>query len=103
MMLRGFVYLLLVAAAALGLAWFADRPGSLTLQWLGYEIETSVFVAVVAIIGVVSLLLLSFGLITWLIGSPKRCARACSRSARATRRPPRAMPPRRGAICRTSR
>jgi HemY protein len=74
-MFKAFLYLLLVAAAALGLAWFADRPGSLTLQWLGYEVETSVFVAAVAIFGVVVLLLLIIGLITWLLSSPKRMAR----------------------------
>jgi HemY protein len=74
-MFKAFVYLLLVAAAALGLAWFADRPGSLTLRWLGYEIETSVFVAAVAIFAVVVLLLLIFGLIGYLVSSPKRMAR----------------------------
>jgi HemY protein len=74
-MLKALVYLLLVAAAALGLAWFADRPGTLNMQWLGYEIETSVFVAVVAIIGIVALLLLVIGFVTWLVGSPKRMAR----------------------------
>ena len=74
-MLKAFFYLLLLAAAALGLAWFADRPGVLTLQWLGYEIQTSVFVAAVAIFAVVVLLLFLFGLITYLVSSPKRMAR----------------------------
>jgi HemY protein len=74
-MFKAFLYLLMVAAAALGLAWFAERPGSLTLQWLGYEVETSVFVAVVAIFAVVTLLLLVFGLIAWLVTSPRRMAR----------------------------
>ena len=74
-MFKAFVYLLMVAAAALGLAWFADRPGSLTLQWLGYQVETSVFVAVVAIFAVVVALLLAFALIGYVINSPKRIAR----------------------------
>jgi len=74
-MFKAFVYLLLVAAAALGLGWFADRPGSLTLQWLGYEVETSVFVAAVAIVGVVTLLLVGFMLVAWLVSSPRRIAR----------------------------
>ena len=74
-MFKAFIYLLMVAAAALGLAWFADRPGSLTLQWLGYEVETSVFVAVVAIFAVVVALLLVFALIGYVINSPKRIAR----------------------------
>jgi HemY protein len=74
-MVKAFFYLLLVAAAALGFAWFADRPGVLTVQWLGYEIETSVFVAAVAIFAAVALILLVIALIAYLVSSPRRMAR----------------------------
>ena len=40
-------FALLVALAA-GFAWLADRPGTLTVRWLGREIEMS-FVAGVAL------------------------------------------------------
>ncbi len=46
-MTRLVVYLIGVAALATGLAWLADRPGSLVMNWQGYQIETSVFRAVV--------------------------------------------------------
>ena len=46
-MTRLIVYLLAVLAAAMGLSWLADRPGNLVLNWEGYEVETSVFRAVV--------------------------------------------------------
>jgi len=46
-MLRLVLWLLGVAAIATGLSWLADRPGSLLISWQGYEIETSVFRAIV--------------------------------------------------------
>ena len=46
-MIRLVVFLLAVSAAALGLGWLADRPGTLVLHWQGWDIETTVFRAVV--------------------------------------------------------
>ena len=46
-MTRLVLFLLGVLAVAAGLAWLADRPGSLLINWEGYEVETSVFRAVV--------------------------------------------------------
>jgi HemY protein len=74
-MFKAFLYLLLVAGAALGLAWFAENPGSLTLNWLNREIETSVFVAAIVIFSVASLLLMAIALVVWLITSPRRMSR----------------------------
>jgi len=59
-MWRLVLFLLAVMAAATGLAWLADRPGSLIVNWQGYEIETSVFRAVV-ILG----LLLGLAIMLW--------------------------------------
>ena len=36
----------LLLVAALFFAWLADRPGSVTINWLGREINMSVLVAV---------------------------------------------------------
>ena len=47
--------LLVLAAAAF--AWLADRPGSVTIRWLGREIETSFLVAVALFV----LLFIAFG------------------------------------------
>lgn len=47
-------------ALAFGLAWLADRPGSLVLNWQGYEVETSVFRAVVILT-----LLVGFSIFAW--------------------------------------
>ncbi|PPC80565.1 MAG: heme biosynthesis protein HemY [Hyphomicrobium sp.] len=46
-MLRLVVYLLAVVVVASGLGWLADRPGTLQVTWQGYDIETTVFRAVV--------------------------------------------------------
>ncbi|BAQ15846.1 heme biosynthesis protein HemY [Methyloceanibacter caenitepidi] len=46
-MTRILFFTLFVIAAALGLAWLADRPGTISVAWLGYQIETSAFIGVV--------------------------------------------------------
>jgi HemY protein len=46
-MIRVLFFLVLVFAAAVGLHWLADRPGSVTVEWQGYIAETSVFRALV--------------------------------------------------------
>ncbi len=48
----------LVVALGLAFAWLADRPGSVTIRWLGREIEMSVVVGVAVLL--VSLLALLF-------------------------------------------
>ena len=46
-MLRLVAFLLAVAAAAVGLDWLAARPGVLTIDWLGYQAELSMFQAII--------------------------------------------------------
>lgn len=41
-MIRLLILLLLVAAAATLAAWFADNPGQVAVDWLGYRAQTSV-------------------------------------------------------------
>src|SRR5208337_4182973 len=78
-MIRLVLYFLLVAAAAWGLSWVADRPGSLTVEWLGYDVQTSVFIA--AIVLVLSFAAFSLavwlGVLTWT--APKRIAQRLKR------------------------
>jgi len=60
-MLRLIALLIAIAFIAAGLAWLADRPGELAIQWQGYQIETSVFRAIVILValGAVALLIWS--------------------------------------------
>ena len=61
-MIRLVLYFLLVGAAALGLSWAADRPGKLNIEWLGYDVQTSVFHAGIAVV----LFFAAFSLAVWL-------------------------------------
>lgn len=69
-MTRLVLFLLGVIALATGLAWLADRPGSLLVTWQGYEIETSVFRAVVIFAAVIGLLLFLWSLLSQIWSSP---------------------------------
>jgi HemY protein len=69
-MIRLVLFLLGVIALASGLAWLADRPGSLLLTWQGYEIETSVFRAVVIFAALIGLALLIWTVLSQIWSSP---------------------------------
>jgi HemY protein len=69
-MLRLVLFLLVVIACAAGLSWLADRPGSLVINWQGYEVETSVFRAIVLLAMLVGLSLLLWSLVRQLWHSP---------------------------------
>jgi HemY protein len=69
-MLRVVLFLLAVLALAAGLAWLADRPGTLLVTWQDYEIETSVFRAVVIFAGVFGLALLIWSLMRQVWSGP---------------------------------
>lgn len=58
-MTRIIFFLVLVAVIALAGAWLAERPGDVTILWLGHEIKTSLMVAVaVFAISVIAVMLL---------------------------------------------
>ncbi len=74
-MIRLVLYFLLVGAAAWGLSWVADRPGQLNVEWLGYDAQTSVFIAAIALIAFFAAFSFAvwLGFFTWT--APKRFAR----------------------------
>ena len=81
-MIRLFVFVLLVLAAASGFAWLADRPGMLTILWQGQQIEMSLMVAV-------SLFVITFIAVLflwWLVRSLWTSPKAVSRYFRARKR-----------------
>ncbi|HXD45709.1 MAG TPA: heme biosynthesis HemY N-terminal domain-containing protein [Pseudolabrys sp.] len=49
-MIRVVAFLVALALIAGGFAWFADRPGDIVLTWMGYRIETSLMVALTALL-----------------------------------------------------
>jgi HemY protein len=69
-MVRLVVYLVTIALIASGLAWLADRPGTLQIVWQGYDIETSVFRAVVLLAAAMAFLIFLWSVFRALWNSP---------------------------------
>lgn len=78
-MTRLVLFLLGVIALASGLAWLADRPGSLLITWQGYEVETSVFRAVVIFAALIGLALLVWTVLRQVWSSPAAVAHFLTR------------------------
>ena len=74
-MVRLIGYLLALALATFGLALIADRPGTLTIDWVGYQVRLSVFQAVVIALFLLAGLWLLASLIRTLIQSPNTVGR----------------------------
>jgi HemY protein len=70
--IRIVLFILFVAALALGAAWFADRPGEVVMIWQGWRISTSLTVALAALIALVAVTLLGWSLARLLLRSPGR-------------------------------
>ena len=69
-MIRIIIFLLAVGLVALGIAWLADRPGEITVLWMGLRIETSVMVAIFAIATVTALLLFLWSVLRSIVRAP---------------------------------
>jgi len=71
-MIRVFVYLTLLVAVSIGVVWFADHPGRVSVVWQGYRIDGS-FAVLVAVTAVLAILVaLTYEIYRWLIISPRR-------------------------------
>lgn len=70
-MIRVVAFLLALALIALGIAWFADRPGEVAITWLGYHIETSLTVAALALFVLVLALMFVLSLVRGILRSPE--------------------------------
>ena len=73
-MIRVLTFVIVVIAAALGLAWLADRPGAITVEWLGYEIKTSAFVGALVLAAIVTTLILAWSLLRYVLTRPAAVA-----------------------------
>jgi HemY protein len=85
--IRLIIILALAAFLALGAAWVADRPGEISVTWLGWHIETSILVAAVALLIAVALLMFLLSVVRTILRSPDLMARMIRvrRSARGDR------------------
>ncbi len=71
-MIRLVLFLLSLAVVAAGFAWIADRPGEIAVTWLGYRVETSVMVAVLAVLAAVVVILVLWSFLRGVLRSPEQ-------------------------------
>jgi len=70
-MIRTLLFLVSVAFIAYGVVFVADRPGDVTITWMGYHIETSVMVAAFAIIVLAFVVMLLWSIVRAILHSPE--------------------------------
>ena len=70
-MIRVLVLLVLIAALAWSGQWLVAHPGSLAFNWLGYRIETSVVIGVVALLGAALAISLVWALVRFVFRLPR--------------------------------
>ena len=71
-MIRVVLFLVAVALAAAGFAWFADRPGDVAIVWMGYRVETSVMVALIAVLVLVIVAILLWSILRGIWRAPEQ-------------------------------
>ena len=71
-MLKLLLYLIVVGVIGAAAAWLAGNPGALAITWLGYRIETSVFMAIAVLIIGFALALLVLSALRGILGAPGR-------------------------------
>jgi HemY protein len=69
--LRVIFFLALVLAFAFGFAWLADRPGTVAIDWMGYQIELSAMLAMVALLVLIVVLMAAWWVLKVIIRSPQ--------------------------------
>lgn len=69
-MIRVLLFLVVVAALALGAVWLADRPGDIAITWLGYRIETSVMVGAAALLLLIVATILVWSILNGIVKAP---------------------------------
>ncbi|MFQ5533474.1 MAG: heme biosynthesis HemY N-terminal domain-containing protein [Sphingomonadales bacterium] len=69
-MIRIILYLTLAIALAVVAAWFADNPGTVAVDWLGYTVAAPVALVLLLMSGLVILAALAYRLWRWSLGAP---------------------------------
>ena len=75
-MIRVVAFLILAGLAAAGAVWLADRPGEISVTWLGYRIDTSMMVALAALALIVVAAMIMWSAVRVLLRSPQVTAAA---------------------------
>lgn len=70
-MIRILMYLTQVVLLVLAAVWIADRPGSVTFKWMGYEVTAHIGLFLFALFLLISVSVLLFRLISGVLGLPR--------------------------------
>lgn len=82
-MWRALAFLAFLALAAFGAVWIADRPGTVTIVWNGYEIATSLAVALVGVLVAAIVVGLIWAVVRGIINLPEFLVRGSRERRRA--------------------
>lgn len=69
-MIRILVFLAVIAALAFGVGWLVDRPGSVSLVWEGWQVETTVPVLIFAVVVFTAAVMILLALLRTIIDIP---------------------------------
>src|SRR5271155_307489 len=69
-MIRVVLFLVIVGALAVGVAWLADRPGDVVITWQGLRIKTPPWVLIAAILAAMAVLALVWTVLRAIFTSP---------------------------------
>lgn len=69
-MIQVVLFLITVALVAAGFVWLADRPGDVLITWMGYRIETSFMVALLAMAALVVVAMIVWSVARGILRSP---------------------------------
>lgn len=78
-MIQFAIFVIAVGLVAMGLTWVVDQPGVLRVEWLGYEIETSVLAASLMVAVLILAILMFWSVIRYLMTRPAALREALHR------------------------
>ena len=68
--LRTLVWFAIAVVAMLGAVWLADQPGTVTAEFHGWRLDTSVGVLAVAVVVLIILGVLGWLIYRWIVDAP---------------------------------
>ncbi len=68
--LRTLFWFAVAAVAMLGAVWLAERPGTVTAEWHGWRLDSSVGLLLVIVLGLMLLGVAGWLLYRWIVGAP---------------------------------
>jgi HemY protein len=82
-MWRALAFLALLALAAFAAVWIADHPGTVTIVWNGYEIATSLAIALIGVLIAALVIGFIWAIVRGIIGLPESLVRGSRERRRA--------------------